>query len=243
MRLGINGSGLVQRASIDAIVETAGRQMYRQIRPWLVSMAGDLHQPMKTPEKIANHLRAGATIVNMGWKITTAVVQPLGYLQTVELLGNKYSTIGLKKFYGAGGLRSMRKALNFVLDRSEQVRNRMTTFDRDVREAMKKLDQKGLLNDARRSLFFLTGLLDMSVTVPTWMGAYAKSMDGNVDGLEAGNEYVAIDYADSIVRRSQSAGGAKDLAGVQQSNNPLLRLIRLERVAGGDLFQITGVPA
>ncbi|KKK49682.1 hypothetical protein LCGC14_3132610, partial [marine sediment metagenome] len=205
----------------EAIIETAGRQMYRQIRPWLRTVAGDYRQPMNTIEAIANWARAGTTIVNMGWKITTAIVQPLGYLQTVEILGAKYSAIGLRKFYGNGvPYIAQKKAKEFAFERSAQLRNRQHTFDRDVRDQIKEL---GALTNVKRSWFFLAGMMDMSVAIPSWLGGYQKAMDGELDGVEGGNEQAAIDYADGMVRRSQGAGSAKDLANIQ-SHAPLMRL-------------------
>lgn len=208
-----------------AIIETAGREMYRQLKPWLRTIASDYRQPMNTVEKLLNRARAGGTVVNMGVKITTAIVQPLGFLQTVDLLGEKYSLIGLKEFYGNGiPYESQKRALNFILERSEQIRNRMRTFDRDVRDQLKGVARKDL--NVRRAFFFLTGLGDMSVSVPSWLGAYRKAMDGKVEGIKAGHETQAIDFADSIVRRSQGAGSAKDLSGIQ-TGHPLMKLFTM----------------
>jgi hypothetical protein len=208
----------------EAIEETAGRQMYRQLRPWLRNIATDYRAPMTAPEAILNHARAGATIVNMGWKLTTAIVQPLGYFNSVELLGPKYAAIGLREAYVKGDpIRSITRAKEFAFERSEQLRNRMTTFDRDVRDQLKRLTETGYVGPIRRSFFALTGLMDMSVAIPTWLGAYRKAMDGAVEEVSAGDEKAAIDYADSILRRAQSAGGAKDLAGIQ-AGHPLLKL-------------------
>jgi hypothetical protein len=64
--------------------------------------------------------------------------------------------------------------------------------------------------------------MDMAVALPTWMGAYRKAMDGEAQGIAAGDELAATDYADSILRTTQSAGGAKDLARIQ-AGHPLLK--------------------
>lgn len=208
----------------QAIEETAGRQMYRQLRPWLRNIATDYRSPMTAPEAILNHARAGATIVNMGLKITTAIVQPLGYLNSIELLGAKYAAIGLRETFAKGDpFRSISRAREFAFERSEQLRNRMTTFDRDVRDQLKRLTETGYVGPIRRSFFFLTGFMDMSVAIPTWLGAYRKAMDGAVEEVQAVDEKAAIDFADSTLRKAQSAGGAKDLAGIQ-AGHPLLKL-------------------
>ncbi|KKK99361.1 hypothetical protein LCGC14_2633520, partial [marine sediment metagenome] len=218
-----------------AIIETAGRQMYRQIRPWLRNVASDYRQPMNTVEAILNHVRAGASVVNMGWKITTGIVQPLGYLQTLELLEKKYAAIGLQKFYADGvPYEGMMKAKDFVFERSWYMRRRMRTFDRDMRDQMKHLGQ---ITNARVSFFFLVGAMDMSVSLPSWLGGYHKAMDGEVEGVEAGNEFQAIDFADGIVRRSQGSGSPKDLANIQ-AGSPLMKLFTLFYTYFNNLYNL-----
>lgn len=200
----------------DAIERAAGKEMYRQLRPWLVSIAGEKRQISNFWEAIIGRARAGATVVNMAWKITTAIVQPLGYLQSVDLIGEKYAMKGLE-FYGRNPLK-MKKSVEFVMERSIMMQNRQRTYDRDVRDVIKKTSLKGPTFEIQQSFFYFIGLLDMGVSVPTWLGAYSKAMDGAVDGIKAGDELKAIDFADKTVRMSQSAGGAKDLASIQRGS-------------------------
>ncbi len=197
----------------DIIERAAGKEMYKQIRPWLRSITNDRREPAGVLEGIMGRARVGATVVNMGWKVTTAIVQPLGYLQSVDLLGEKYAWKGLKKFYGNPA--KMKETTQFIMDRSTMMQNRQKTFDRDVRDTLKRTTLRGTAYEVQQSFFYFTGLMDMGVAVPTWMGAYEKAMDGKVEGVNAGNESKAIDFADKTVRMSQSAGGAKDLALIQ----------------------------
>ncbi len=209
----------------SAIEETAGTELYRQIRPWLQSIANEVNQPESYWEKLIGQARVGATVVNMGLKVTTAIVQPLGYLNSIDMLGEKYAWKGLTDFIGAKGLSgkgghtawgNMKAGVEFVQARSTMMQNRQKTFDRDVRDSLMRLTKETKLQEAQRSFFYLTGLMDMGVSVPTWLGAYRKAMEGEVAEIEMGDEYRAIDYADSIVRQTQSAGGAKDLAQIQR---------------------------
>lgn len=197
----------------DVIEKAAGKEMYRQIRPWLRTIANDRREPVGVLEGILGRARTGATVVNMGWKITTAIVQPLGYLQSVDLLGEKYAWKGLRQFYN--NPLKMKENTEFVMERSTMMQNRQKTFDRDVRDTLKKTTLKGPLFEVQQSFFYLTGMLDMGVAIPTWLGAYSKAMDGAVENIKAGDELKAIDFADKTVRMSQSAGGAKDLATIQ----------------------------
>lgn len=199
-----------------AIEGSAGREAYRQMRPWLQAIANDTRQPSLPWERVVSHMRAGGTIVNMGWKFTTAIVQPLGYLQSVDQIGAKWAWKGLRDFYGRPD--KMAKQVEFVFNRSEAMKNRQKNFDRDVRDYARKLEREGKLDGVRESFFWMTGMLDMSVSVPTWLGGYRKAMEGRVPNAAKGDEAAAIDYADQAVRESQSSGAVKDLARIQRGN-------------------------
>ena len=194
-----------------AVEQTMGREAYRQIRPWLANIASDRTDPSDRLEHVLGYARAGATIANMGLKLTTAIVQPLGYLQSVEVIGEKWAWRGLSQFFAAP--RQMKQRIDFVLERSTMMRERQKTFDRDVRDQLRKI-KKGRLYEVQQSFFALIGLLDMAVSVPTWLGAYERGLHDF-----HGDEQKAVDYADRSVRVSQSAGGAKDLAQIQQGSN------------------------
>lgn len=205
----------------EAIEQTAGREMYKQIKPWLQSVANEVLQPESYWEKLIGQARVGATVVNMGLKVTTAIVQPLGYLNSVDMLGERYAWKGLTDFLGSRGgsvspWTNMKRATEFVQSRSTMMENRQRTFDRDVRDSLQRLTKENRIQEWQRSFFYFTGLMDMAVSVPTWLGAYRKAMEGGVVEIEPGGERAAIDYADSVVRQTQSSGGAKDLARIQR---------------------------
>ena len=187
-----------------AIEHTHGKAVYRTLRPWLANIASDTRNPYSKMETAVSRLRRGATAVNMGWKFSTAIVQPLGYLQSVELLGGKWSMHGLGEFYG-----SPREKTRFVFEKSEMMMGRAQQFDRDVRDAVRKLKGDSALDRMQQHLYDHIGFMDLSVSMPTWIGAYQKALN------EGKTDADAVSYADSIVRMSQSAGGAKDLAKIQ----------------------------
>ncbi|MGF1877263.1 hypothetical protein L4D77_18315 [Photobacterium frigidiphilum] len=207
---------LIQNPRVRAAIEkTAGRQMYRQLRPWLQSIAREQQPTFNYVETLIGKARTGATVVNMGLKVTTAIAQPLGVLNSVDELGVISMMKGIKDFYANSPV-GMKKRLDFVTSRSAMMRNRQKTFDRDIKDAAKRLGKDKKFDKVRESFFYLTGLLDMGVSVPTWLAAYRKALDGNVDGITAGDENTAIDFADRTVRVTQSEGGAKDLAKIQR---------------------------
>mgnify|MGYP001208117059 CR=1 FL=1 len=201
---------LAEHGDVRAAIETAaGRDVYRLIKPWLVNIAAGRTEPVAPVERVAAHARTGTTIVNMGLKLTTALAQPLGWLTTVSHLGPRWATKGLIGFYGNPG--AMQQKVDFVLERSEMMRHRRQSFDRDVQDTLRRLTKSGPLNGVEQSFFWLTGLMDMGVALPTWLGAFEQAL-----AERNGDEAAAATYADSIVRMTQSAGGAKDLAAIQR---------------------------
>ena len=217
----VDVSKLAQRPKVREAIESAvGREYFKQINPWLSNIAGDrIREPSTRLDSVLNTLRKNATIANMGWKLTTIIVQPLGYTVSVKELGTKYALEGLKVF------RNPIRNYDFMVERSAFMRDRMQNFDRDVRDSLKKLNVTGkqgplsVVDSYTRGLTdtFLAGIgyADMAVSLPTWMGAYSKAMDGLVPNTVKGNELAAIDYADRTVRTSQGGGSAKDLAFIQ----------------------------
>ncbi|MCG9052344.1 hypothetical protein LH447_04395 [Laribacter hongkongensis] len=194
----------------EAIEGATNREIYRALLPWLKRIANEktVEQPSPT-ERIIGRVRAGTTLMAMGWKVTTAIVQPLGYLSSVHLLGRKWAARGLREFIGSP--EKMQATRDFVYARSSMMRNRQTGFDRDVHDQLSRLAGKhDALDPVRKTAFYFTGLMDMAVAIPTWMGAYRKAI------LEDGaTEREAIEAADHAVRFTQSSGYAKDLARIQ----------------------------
>lgn len=208
----------------QAIIGAAGSEMYAQISPWLRSIAADRRkEPTAHFETLFSKARHGATIVNMGWKLTTAMVQFMGYSVTIKELGAKYAALGLKDAF----LRPYKLADQwaFISERSEFMKERPRNYDRDVRDTLRGMGAigkqgAGSVVDAytvkvRSSWFALIAYMDMAVSIPTWLGAYRKAMDGKEENIKPGDEVAAVEFADRTVRMSQSSGAAKDLSAIQ----------------------------
>jgi hypothetical protein len=195
----------------DAVERVAGKEVHRMLRPWLANVASSNRMMLEPGEEIAKFFRKNATIVNMGFKLTTGIVQPLGYTQSIEMLGEKWAMHGLAQFYG-NPLKA--KALKeLVFEKSVMMRNRMNSFDRDIHDSIAKLKkEKGPISEVQQWAFTHIGFMDMAVSIPTWKAGYDKSL------AEGMSEKDAVAQADKIIRMSQSAGGTKDLAMIAQGN-------------------------
>lgn len=199
----------------EAIARTAGREMLSQINPWLMGIANDRQrEPSGALAGFFAHARKTATIVNMGFKLTTSLVQFMGYSVSTKELGLKYATKGLKVFANPIAIR---KAYKDMAERSPLMRDRLENYDRDVRDQVLK---KSFTGDPRitDAFFASIGYMDMAVSMATWYGAYEKALDGKVENIEAGNEKQAVEFADRTVRVTQGAGASKDLSQIQRGD-------------------------
>ena len=204
----------------DAVRGAVGMEMYGELKPWLMDVANERQEPMHAVHRMANWARASSSVMQMGWKVTTMLAQPLGLLQTADVIGYRDTAAGLKKVY-SNPLR-LPELLDETFARSPMMAERMRSFDREIRDMTKKLMPSsglfGWVDKIRDSAFLPIGVIQMGVDLPTWWGGYIR-------GLREfhGDETRAAEYADSIVRMSQGSGSTKDLARVQRGG-PLLRL-------------------
>lgn len=196
----------------EAVEGVLGREVYDQFRPWLQNIANEWAMDRRGLgfwEGLAKGARTSASIVGMGLRITTMMAQVSGLSDSAEMIGAKWVGKGLGSF--VGDPLNMAKTRDFVFEKSAEMRNRMDTTERDVRDAMRSLVGKtGILAETRRFAYYGIAIMDMAVSLPTWMGAYQKALH------EGRSDADAVYSADKAIRLAQGAGAAKDLAAVQR---------------------------
>lgn len=199
----------------NALKDTVGEPRVEMLTDWLKdSVAGDVAPIASPSDKVFAHVRKRTTIMAMGYKLSTALIQPLGYTMTVARFmqdsgagaGLKYSLRGLREFYG-----SPKQKTAEVFAKSAFMRQRARTYDREVYDAVKNL-KKGPLSYYEDSFFWHIAKMQLAVDMPTWVAAHEWSLDNQPEKGEA----AAVKYADSVVRMTQGAGAAKDLAPIQK---------------------------
>ncbi len=212
----------------DLMVKTIGANYYREFQPWLNSIAGQVNtESISWLESLASQAKKGMTVVSLGLKLSSGLMQIAGYGNTVKEIGEKYSLIGLKKM-GKDGV-NLKALWDEISEKSTEMKYRLSTYDRDVRETMSKMNltgtKRGLMSatemwtaDAYNAYFGFIGMMDLAMSIPTWLGAYEKAMDGKVKGVNFADEKSAALYADKVVRMTQSANRVMDLARVQRGN-------------------------
>ncbi|NOW44170.1 hypothetical protein FHW96_000297 [Novosphingobium sp. SG751A] len=206
---------LSNRRVSSAIDDALGQQIRRQLRPWVKFVANSWAMERAGNEGMGRFFalaRTNATIVGMGLRITTMVTQLAGYSNSIEVVGEAAMAKAIAQTYKAPI-----ETARFVFERSAEMRHRMDTLDRDLRNELAKIEATNALTksaqalqDGKRLFFHGIGMMDRAVAVPTWIAAYNEAL---AQGM---TEEDAAYAGDKAVRVSQGAGSPKDLAAVQR---------------------------
>ncbi|WP_231635548.1 hypothetical protein [Novosphingobium sp. ST904] len=212
----INANRFLSSERVRRAVDGAlGQEIGNQLRPWVKFVANSWAVERAGNEgfgKWLGKLRANTTAVGMGLRATTMVTQIAGYSNSMEVVGEAAMSKALAQF-----ARNPASAIRSVMERSDEVRHRMATLDRDLRTEIARISMANpatkaaaLVLDGKKFFFHGIGYMDMVVSVPTWMAAYDNAVKAGMS--EADAAYAA----DKAVRQSQGAGGPKDLAAIQR---------------------------
>ncbi|OAN56921.1 acetyltransferase [Sphingobium sp. TCM1] len=205
---------------ITAVREALGEHIQKQFNPWLQHIANEYAydaQGLGALEKMVKGLRTNATFVGMGFRFSTTVMQLAGLINSGERIGARWVADGVYRF-----AKNPVGAIRFVLENSQEVAARTETFDRDIRDAVRREQSRfGFVSDVKRFAFYTIGMMDRFVSTASWIGAYNRGLTEGMD------ERQAIAFADKAVRQSQGAGAAKDLAAIQRGKGSAGEALKL----------------
>ena len=212
----IQANRFLSSARVRRAVDSAlGQDIGQQFRPWVKHVANAWAMERAGNEgfgRFLGKLRANVTAVGMGLRATTMVTQVAGYSNSAEVVGEGPIAKAIAQF-SAHPIETTR----FVMERSDEVRHRMDTLDRDISSEINRLSATNPVGraartvvDGRKFFFHGIGYIDRIVSVPTWIAGYNN-------GLAAGMSERDAAYAgDKAVRQSQGSGAPKDLAAIQR---------------------------
>ena len=205
----IDANRLLNDDRIDtAIREHYGPEKLRVMKDILRDIAiGDM-APQGSVDRILNHLRHGSTIVGLGWRVTTSLLQPFGLTQSMVRIGVPWVMKGMRHW--AGDAMHLENSVRLIGEKSDFMRLRAKTLQREINEIRNKV--RGKDSKIEASYFYLIQKMQLVADVPTWWGAYEKAMATEAD------EARAIALADQAVIDAQGAGQIKDLSGVQRGS-------------------------
>lgn len=191
-----------------ALSERYGVEVNRYLGRWLQNVAAGTLEPASLGPILLRHLRVGMSVAEMGASIRTMLVQPMGLTQSVAAIGPRWVLEGIASLMvETKGL--MFTQVETINSKSPYMRERATTFDRDIAAVSRRLKPGFVMDRMKDFAFWGIGKLDMVASYSTWLGAYKK---GTTEGM---NERDAVAYADQTVRTTQGSGLAKDLSDIQ----------------------------
>lgn len=195
-----------------AVEGALGREYAQQFRPWLQSIANDQAidpRGMAFWDKVAHSARTNATIVGLGFRLSTMAVH--GTSAALNSVGEA-GLLPMAKAVGAF-MRDPKGMRDFVYGKSGEMRNRLDSVDRDMHDALADLHgDHGPLATVRRFSMMGVAMLDMASALPTWAAAHTEALKGGMDDADA------IYAADQSVRNAHGAGAAKDHSAIQRGS-------------------------
>lgn len=206
--------------------EKIGKEEFSKLRPWLNDIAKDGRMPESQAfgASMFRRLRFGTTYAYLGYKMSTILIQPLGLLTSTTEIGSKSMLYGLRRMIDTmpmGDNKAGWTGRDFALANSKVLRHRIKTFDREFANAQKSLEGKsGKMDTARLWSMMGIGYVQLYlVDMPTWHGAYQKTLDSN-----GGNHDDAVQNADFVVRMTQGSGEISDTAEFLRMKNEGMKL-------------------
>lgn len=208
----IDASRLLSSKPVDAAIRTHyGPDIVRTLKDDIAGIAtGDLAAQNALTRGL-NLLRANVTRSTMGLSFTTALLQPFGLTQSMARIGVKPVLRGVARW--AGDAARFESSMAWISDKSDFMRLRSKTFNRELSEIRGKVAGQSKLAQVRDGvLFALMQKMQLVADVPTWIGQYEKAL------AEGRDDATAVALADQAVIDAQGGGQTKDLAQVQRDH-------------------------
>lgn len=194
----------------QAIKERYGVRYVQALDDWMKDCITGGDTQATSIDGIANILRRNVSLAGIGLNLSTAFLQVLGVTQSVAYLGPKWIGRGISEYLRMGP----KKAYDWVSAKSEMMQDRMRTQFREVAEIQSQLNgTTGALKEKfMRAAYLPLTTMQMTVDVPTWLGAYQKAV------AEGRSEELAIADADRAVANAQGSGRVSDLSPYERGN-------------------------
>lgn len=205
----------------NAILRAYGKPYHDHLLQWLKRVANPRSpEPPLKFDKIIDWTRQAQVTYIMFWRLSTALQQPLALVNTAAEVGQIPVLKAMTSF-----MRHPRYWTDYINQRSENIANRSTSYDREIQETFASFDPAN--PDWYRKTVgvgqVLTAFTDGVVAKIGWLAAYQEAMVGNVKNIAALDEQMAIRHADSVVIRTQASGNPKDRSTIMNKTSPVYK--------------------
>ncbi|MEW8143795.1 MAG: hypothetical protein AB2777_21180 [Candidatus Thiodiazotropha endolucinida] len=202
----------------NAAVETSNQELITALDVWIKDTAAGELMPVDIASRVLRGIRSGFSVSVIGLNFGTILMQPLGLLQTMPVIGYRNTLKGLVAL-SAHPI----KVIKEVQSLSPFMHNRGKTFNKDIYDTLRTLhgdpNKPSFIPSAVRKSYF-AGIVYVQryVDAITWLGAYEATKQ-NTDKQED-----LIHAADRAVARSQASGVWSDRTPIERGSlSPGLR--------------------
>lgn len=203
----IDANRLLRSDKIDtAIREHYGPEAVRQLKTWKDDIATGDSKAQSQADAFWGVIRRNVSLAGLALNVKSALMQPLGFTQSIVRIGGKAAARGLAQY-----IANPVAATRSVNAQSEFMRNRAKTRFRELNEIRGQVQGGNTVHEHIAPYAFILMLkMQQMVDVPTWLGAYDKA-------IADGNDHArAVHLADQAVIDSQGGGQLKDLSALER---------------------------
>lgn len=213
----IDANRIIRNDEVDQAIRTRyGADVVQQFKSAIRDIAAGEQNEADALSRVFKPLRIGASVAGLGFNLMNAMIQPLGLTQSMVRIGPQWVAKGIAEW-----AKSPVGLVRQVFDKSEFMKNRSRTFNRELNEIQSVVQGKTVVRQKLDAMMYVPmQSMQLIADLPTWWGAYQKALaQAPVDMAPEIAEERAIKLADQAVIDAQAGGQVKDLAAIQRGND------------------------
>ena len=207
-------------SEVVGIFDSFGLDKYRDgLIDLLRKIANQPNRDARAAKELEGYLRVlrnRTTVMGLGFRLSTAMSQLMGYTASIAAMSQRGRKNGAKHggtywlMQGVKAFLRSKQNREWAIANSHELRTRLNNNDVNVAEAMKgvaqpKTTRQTLEAALTKGGFWLIGKMDFVVAQTTWFAAYQQARKDM-----GKNHQDAVFYADRVMLDSQGSGNLKD---------------------------------
>ena len=184
-----------------------GTEAEKAIHEWIDDIANDGRGKRVMGDRLAAWFRRNVSFAGIGFNLVTAAIQPIGIVQSVAVLGGRWTLAGVGKF-----IENPFEMKRMVEELSPMMAARSRTRFREIAEIQQRVagGYERYRDKVMRMAYLPIVAMQALVDIPTWLGAYNKGLS---EGLSQDD---AVALADRLTIEAQGSGRLSDLSEIER---------------------------
>ncbi|QIB38119.1 hypothetical protein G3A56_09060 [Rhizobium oryzihabitans] len=204
----------------SAFLDRGMKSDFDALEVWLQDVASGEVRGADFMNRWARKLKSGFTVSKLAFNLTTVLLQPTGIAQSFVVVGKKNMLLGMQDVFRRP-LSGPGSAASIIIDKSPFMRERETTFNKDVYDILGEVRAGPSQNRVSQftsdylapwGFWLMQKAQFYTVDMPTWLAGYRQALD------EGKGEADAIAHADRIVARAAASGNFSDRTPIERGS-------------------------